>query len=99
MRFRPHRMKLGTIAHAFVLRGRGVGVLFAESPPLTLAGRRVFIRVTRPDGFVDCFPASCELARVADARGEVLALLVVNATIAALAIGSQVTLVADDATD
>ncbi|WP_386070942.1 hypothetical protein ACFJIW_09890 [Tahibacter sp. UC22_41] len=90
-------MRLGTIAEAFVLRGRGVVVRFASPPPLFLAGRRITIAVTRPDGFADRFHASCELARVAGAPGgEVLALLVVDATVAALAPGSAVTIVGDD---
>ena len=72
-------------------------MLFASSPPQILAGRRITIAVTRPDGFADRFHASCELARVADAPGgEVLALLVVNATLAALAPGSAVAMVGDD---
>lgn len=90
-------MMLGTIAEVFGLSGRGIGVRFASSPPLFLAGRRIVIAVTRPDGFVDRFHASCELARVASAPGgEVLALLVVNATVDALAPGSMVVLIGDD---
>ncbi|WP_257385614.1 hypothetical protein [Tahibacter caeni] len=88
---------LGTIAQTFSIRGRGIGVLFVSSPPRFLAGRRITVAVTRPDGFADRFHASCELARVVSAPdGEVLALLVVNATVDALAPGSTVAVVADD---
>lgn len=89
-------MRLGTIAEAFLLRGRGVGVLFTSPPPLFLAGRCIAIAVTRPDGFADRFHASCEVARVAGVPGgEVLALVVVNATVAALAPGSTVGLIGE----
>ena len=89
-------MMLGMIAYVFRLGGRGVGVMFASSPPLSLAGRRVVIAVIRPDGFAERFHASCELARVAAAPGgEVLALVVFDATVDALVPGSTVTLIGE----
>ena len=80
---------IGTVAESFPISGRGVGVLFLESPEHISHVAKLEIVVARPNGTSASFTASREFARKIDSpRGEVVALMVLGASVQDFPVGS-----------
>jgi len=83
---------IGTVSHVFAIRGRGIGVLFVDSPDHIATRDKLDIVVARPDGSSATYSAYREFARTArSATGEVVALSILGATLSDIPIGSVVT--------
>jgi hypothetical protein len=82
---------VGTVAESFSISGRGVGVLFKESPEHIRHLPKLEVVVARPNGTTASFTASREFARKLDSQsGEVVALVVVGASVQVFPVGSVV---------